>query len=76
MMVAKQKRNVPGAVSWLVTRLPGAMPQSITYDGTVLHIMGDIEEIEDEVKEINESNEDVSSKLSSNFNTSYDVELE
>ena len=45
-------------------------------DRTVLHTMGDIEEIEDEVKDINESNEDVSSKLSSDFNTSYDVELE
>ena len=45
-------------------------------DGTVLHTMGDIEEIEDEVEEINESNEDVSPKLSSDFNTSYDVELE
>ena len=38
--------------------------------------MGDIKEIGDEVEEINESNEDVSSKLSSDFDTSYDVELE
>ena len=45
-------------------------------DGTVLHTMGDIEEIENEVEEINENDEDVSSKLSSDFNTSYDIELE
>ena len=38
--------------------------------------MGDIEEIKDEVEEINESNEDMGSKLSSDLNTSYDSELE
>ena len=44
-------------------------------DETVLHNMDDIKEIEGEVKQTNESNEDVSSKLSSDFNTSYDIEL-
>ena len=42
------------------------------YDRTVLHTMGKIEEIE----EIKESNEDVSSELSSDFNTCCDIELE
>ena len=44
-------------------------------DRTVLHTMGDIKEIKNEVEEINENNEDISSKLSSDFNTSHDVEL-
>ena len=38
--------------------------------------MGDIKEIENEVEEINENDEDVSSKKPSDCNTSYDVELE
>merc|ERR1712194_354095 len=45
-------------------------------DGTVLHIMGDIEEIENEIKDNNENDEDVSSKLSSDSNASCDTELE
>ena len=38
--------------------------------------MGDIEEIENEIEESNENDEDVSSKLSSDSNASYDIELE
>ena len=41
-------------------------------DGTVLHTMGDIEEI----KEFRESNDDGSSELSSDFNTFCNIELE
>ena len=42
------------------------------YDGTVLHVMGGIEEI----KEIEEIDEEVSSELSATFNTCYYIELE
>ena len=45
-------------------------------DGTVFHIMGDIEKIKDESEENNENDEDVSSTFSSDLNASYDIELE
>ena len=38
--------------------------------------MDDIEEMEEEIEEIRESNEDVSSKLPSDFSTCCDIELE
>merc|ERR1712194_685966 len=42
----------------------------------LLRIMGDIEEIENEIEDNNENDEDVSSKLSSDSNASYNTEIE